>query len=96
MWWAAESCEGDADFLEEKYLSLLKHVSNVHRWEDGYKMTVCEHADLPQDDQTLWLVIDSNEYNVLEKIMTDFFTLPNVCFSFSKHEHADTTSCYWK
>ena len=67
VWWAAESCQGDADFLEEKYLSLLKQVSNVHRWEDGYKMTDCEHADLPQDDQTLWLVKDSNEYNVLEK-----------------------------
>ena len=64
---AAESCEGDANFLEEKYLSLLKHVSNVHRWEDGYEMTGCKHADLPQDDQTLWLVKDSNEYNVLEK-----------------------------
>ena len=31
-------------------------------------MTDCEYADLPQDDQTLWLVKDSNEYNVLEKI----------------------------
>ena len=71
VWWAAESCEGDTEFLEEKYLSLLKHVSNVHQWEDGYKITGCEHADLPQDNQTLWLVKDSNEYNVLEKIMTD-------------------------
>ena len=40
-------------------------------WENGYKMTGCEHADLPQDDQTLWLVKDSYEYNVLEKIMMD-------------------------
>ena len=37
VWWAAESCEGDANFLEEKYLSLLKHVSNIHWWEDKYK-----------------------------------------------------------
>ena len=34
-------------------------------------MTGCEHADLPQDDKTLWFVKDSNEYNVLEKIMTN-------------------------
>ena len=57
--------------MEEKYLSLLKHVSNVYWWEDGYKMTGYEYADLPQDDKTLRLVKDSNEYNVLEKIMTD-------------------------
>ena len=68
VWWAAELCEGDTNFLEEKHLSLLKHVSNIHRWEDGYIMTSCEHADLPQDALA---VKDSNEYNILEKIMTD-------------------------
>ena len=56
--------------LQYFWVSYLTHLSNVHWWEDGYKMTGCEHADLPQDDQTLWLVKDSNEY-VLEKIMTD-------------------------
>ena len=54
----------------KKSVSLLI-VFNVHWWEDRYKMTSCENADLPQDDQMLWLVKDSNKYNILEKIMTD-------------------------
>ena len=34
LWWCCATCNGDAKELKEKWVSILYHVRNQHRWED--------------------------------------------------------------
>ena len=35
LWWAAQTCNGDAQLLTEKWISIVYHISNVHKWNGG-------------------------------------------------------------
>lgn len=74
LWWAAETCESNADLLVEKFQSLLRHVIDEHEWmSDGKHINCCAHdeLDIEDRDDTLWLVKDSTEHKKLTKIITD-------------------------
>lgn len=71
LWWSAQTCNGDSDLLITKFTSILKHIKNVHEWEeDGVKKT-CEHPPLSDEykKQKLWLLPDSKPYEVLKEII---------------------------
>ena len=36
FWWCCKSCDGSVDVLRERWMSLMFHISNKHRWV-GYK-----------------------------------------------------------
>ena len=73
VWWAAETCEKDADLLEEKYFSLLNHIVDVHEWDDGSKLSSCSHENLSEKERNdkLWLEKESESYQILKKLITD-------------------------
>ena len=33
LWWAAQTCNGDAQLLVEKWKSIVYHISNIHEWD---------------------------------------------------------------
>ena len=53
LWWAAQTCNGDAQLLTEKWTSIVYHVSNVHEWNGGKdsKFNKCVHLTLPIEEQ---------------------------------------------
>ena len=53
LWWAAQTCNGDAQLLTEKWTSIVYHVSNVHEWNGGKdsKFNKCVHLTLHIEEQ---------------------------------------------
>ena len=75
LWWAAQTCNGDAQLLTEKWTSIVYHISNVHEW-DGGKGSVfnkCVHLPLPVEEQRSkkWLRSGSLVHRTLRNIVHD-------------------------
>lgn len=51
FWWCCASCNGNATELKEKWVSILNHVVNVHRWEGSNKFKKCAHKKLTKRDK---------------------------------------------
>ena len=73
FWWACATCKGDEELLREKWLSVLFHVQNIHKWRTGEQFKKCEHRRLTKKKVKSkgWLSADSEEFKVLQKIVTD-------------------------
>lgn len=46
LYWAAATNDGDGDLVEEKWLSILNHVCDVHEGH-GDRFQACEHPPPP-------------------------------------------------
>ena len=46
MWWLCATCNRNAEFLREKWISFLFHVQNKHKWNGNKKFKKCEHPRL--------------------------------------------------
>ena len=53
LWWAAQSCKGDAQVLVEKCKFIVHHISNVHVWDNDPKALFpkCVHQTLSPEEQ---------------------------------------------
>ena len=51
--WAVQTCNGDAQLLNEKWTSIIYHISNVHEWDggEGSVFNKCVHPTLPPEEQ---------------------------------------------
>ena len=49
MYWCAASSGGDGELVEQKWLSILNHVTDVHEGH-GEKFPRCEHGELEERD----------------------------------------------
>ena len=58
FWWFCASCNGDATELKEKWVSILNHIINKHRWEVSSKFNMCWHKKLAKSGkrERRWLV----------------------------------------
>ena len=59
FWWCCASCDGDATELKEKkWVSILNHIINKHRWEVSSKFNMCSHKKLAKRGkrERKWLV----------------------------------------
>jgi hypothetical protein len=72
LWWCAATCNGDATLLKEKWVSLLHHVTNTHRWTGNTEFHKCGHKRLTaaKKKKTKWLKKDSQAYKALQDIVT--------------------------
>jgi hypothetical protein len=77
LWYCADTCDGDADLLIEKWLSVLHHVTNQHDWITGDKFHKCEHEPYDRRDvkSTLWLQSGSDAHLVPQKAVC--ITMPD-------------------
>jgi hypothetical protein len=77
LWWAAQTCCEDAQLLVDKFVSILKHVRNIHKWpaDPNYpeEFAQCHHDELSPRERRKkkWLKKDSEDFQALTKIVTD-------------------------
>ena len=63
----------DPELLKEKWLSILYHVVNKHKWSKATKFHRCAHGRLSRAKarQTKWLKIGSPAHIALEEVVTN-------------------------
>jgi len=75
LWWCAATCEGNAQLLKEKWLSILNHITNKHTWRRvrGQLYKKCSHQALTraQKNATAWLKPGSSAFVALEEVVTN-------------------------
>ena len=73
LWWCAATCNGSAPLLKEKWMSLLHHITNNHKWVGNTVFHKCDHARLTakQKAKTKWLKSTSDAFKALQAIVTD-------------------------
>lgn len=73
FWWCCASCNGNSVELKEKWVSILCHVCNIHRWKSCTVFKKCLHAKLTKREQRekVWLKKNSPSYKALEKVVTN-------------------------
>ncbi|XP_053388891.1 uncharacterized protein LOC123544069 [Mercenaria mercenaria] len=69
FFYSAETCNGDRDVLQMKFVSVMNHSLNVHRWALGG----CDHEEIDQtvEREKEWLDPDGSSIIALEKIIMD-------------------------
>ena len=75
LWWSAQTCNGDAQLLIDKWVSIVHHISNVHEWvgDEGSKFTKCVHLTLTPEEQRSkkWLRSGSIVHRTLANEVND-------------------------
>ena len=46
FWWPCATCEGDAQMLQERRISVFFHIQNKHIWTGHEKFQKCVHSRL--------------------------------------------------
>ena len=72
LWWAAKTCNNDAQLVVEKWKSIAHHISNVHEWDSDPKALFpkYEHQTLSSEEEQSkkWLRSSSVPHNALRKV----------------------------
>ncbi|XP_053555458.1 uncharacterized protein LOC128646060 [Bombina bombina] len=84
---ASALCKGDADLLQEKWNSVMYHVTNQHSWVKGTSVHKCPHDDLNKEEDTKhpWLKMGTMATSELslfvhdEQIQQDLTHLTEFC-----------------
>ncbi len=73
LWWCAATCGGDPNMLKEKWLSLLYHIVDKHRWNGCKLFKKCAHPAMSRRERKSikWLKAGSLTYVALEEIVTN-------------------------
>ena len=92
LWWAAQTCNGGAQLLTEKWTSIVYHISNVHEWNGGKdsKFNKCVHLTLPIEEQRSkkWLRSGSLVHTTLKNVVCNKNLLRDI-------KMLDRFSTYW-
>ena len=75
LWWSAQTCNGDAQLLTDKWVSIVHHISNVHEWvgNEGSQFTKCVHPTLTTEEQRgkKWMRPGSVVHRTLTNVVKD-------------------------
>ncbi|KAM8939385.1 uncharacterized protein RCH25_053012 [Pelodytes ibericus] len=87
FWWSAQTCKGNPDLLREKFTSVLKHVVNVHKWEDGELYHACTHQHLSEEEkrEIPWINPRDPSIDRLERIFNKQFLQDLNCLQLFCH-----------
>ena len=71
FWWSMQTCEGNAEIIKEKWISITNHVVNRHTFEDNKHFKECNHAELGTENtrRKQWLIPGSPPHNEMVKIV---------------------------
>ena len=72
LWWCASNCNGDKDWLQESWTSVVHHIVNQHTFT-GEHITQCPHEPLDPEAarKKKWLKKDSKPHNALKEVVLD-------------------------
>ena len=70
LWWSSKSCNGQAENLREKWISIIYHTINVHSWENATSFGKCEHNELSLEEsqRKQWLKKCSPAHDALKSV----------------------------
>ena len=73
LWWSAGTCAGNAKLMQEKWVSVVNHVVNKHRWSGSQHFHKCDHDKLSGCDEReiTWLKPGSPAHVALEDVVTN-------------------------
>ena len=65
------TCGGNAEALQERWVSILNHVVNKHKWKNSKHFRRCEHGRLcrRKERKTKWLEDGSLAYVALKEVV---------------------------
>ena len=72
LWWCSQTCGRNAEALRERWISILDHVVNKHRWKNNKYFKKCAHGRLPrrkEEDKIRRIEGTSSAYIVLEEVV---------------------------
>lgn len=89
LYYCAMTSEGNGEILVEKWLSILHHITNEHRWVTGNHITKCDHPEYSLEEQakTKWLSKISSDFKILQDVVMNkklLKDLPKVVFCLNK------------
>ena len=95
FWWCCATSKENIVLLKEKWVSILFHICNFHKWNNAQVYHKCIHADLSITDvlSKNWLQINSPPYLALKQIVCDKKLL-NVLGYFTKFKHSGNLESY--
>ena len=64
LWWCCATCNGNADLLQEKWVSILFHIRGIYQWQGNTLFHQCEHP--PLDQQRKWLKDGIHSYEAVK------------------------------
>ena len=73
LWWSVATCDGDISVMIEKWLSIIHHVANKHRWSGCKYFKKCVHNTLHRSEKKLvpWLKPGSSAHVALEEVVNN-------------------------
>ena len=79
-WWCSQTCGGSAKSLQERWISILNHVVNKHRWKNNKYFHNCGHGRLSRrkERKTKWLEDGSSAYIALEEVVLNEKSLKDI------------------
>ncbi|XP_035695017.1 uncharacterized protein LOC118428879 isoform X2 [Branchiostoma floridae] len=97
LWWAVQTCEGNAELLREKWTSIMNHTANVHHWSGKQLFHSCEHEDLGSEEEktttTKWLEMGSPAHKALGKVVYERQLLKDMA-QMTKYKHTGEVEVY--
>ncbi|XP_053315685.1 uncharacterized protein LOC128483495 [Spea bombifrons] len=73
LWACSSLCKGSVGMLRERWNSLLRHIVNVHQWDDGTLFHACDHPPITENEEKskAWLSIEGVPYRQMESVILD-------------------------
>lgn len=95
LWWCCATCEGDEELLREKWISVIFHVQNKHRWTGYKKFKKCAHQRLTKKQQKAkeWIKPNTEAFTVLQSIILDPKLLADLQY-LTKFSHTGVLEVY--
>ena len=95
LWWCCATYEGDEELLREKWMSVIFHVQNKHRWAGYKKFRKCTHPRLTRKQQKAkeWIKPNTEAFTVLQSIVLDPKLLSELKF-LTKFSHTGVLKVY--
>ena len=80
--WCCAACEGDAQMLRERWLSVLFHIQNKHRQTGHEKFQKCVHPRLTKKQLKAkeWLSPKSEAFEALQNFVLDKKVLEDLSY----------------
>ena len=96
LWWCSQTCGGNAEDLRERWVSILNHVVNKHRWKNNKYFRKCGHGRLSRrkERKTKWLEDRSSAYVAQEEVVLNKKFLKDI-EKLTEFHHAGELEVYY-
>ena len=71
LYWSVQTCNGNGEELQERFLSVLHHIKNRHVFTGNKYYKKCDHKPYSreEEDERQWMHMGKPAHNVLKSII---------------------------